>query len=104
VNAATLPLVLCSGGRQWRNVEPGGALASGSRDSSIRVWDVARGQCIGALLGHENWVRALLFHPAGKYLYSCADDKSIRIWDLSQVCNCFETQQNEIYVFFFFFL
>jgi platelet-activating factor acetylhydrolase IB subunit alpha len=35
------------------------------------------------LAGHDNWVSDLLFHPSGKYLISTADDRSIRIWDLS---------------------
>jgi WD40 repeat protein len=31
---------------------------------------------------HDNWVRSLSLHGSGKYLSSCSDDKSIRIWDL----------------------
>lgn len=33
--------------------------------------------------GHNNWVRALVFHPSGKFLLSAADDKTIRVWELS---------------------
>ena len=34
--------------------------------------------------GHDNWVRGLIFHPGGgKTIISCADDKTIRIWDYS---------------------
>ncbi len=33
--------------------------------------------------GHDNWIRALLFHPTGKYLLSASDDKTVRIWDLA---------------------
>jgi platelet-activating factor acetylhydrolase IB subunit alpha len=33
-------------------------------------------------VGHDNWVRALVFHPSGKYLLSASDDKTIRVWDL----------------------
>lgn len=33
--------------------------------------------------GHDNWVRALAFHPSGKYLLSASDDKTIRVWELS---------------------
>jgi platelet-activating factor acetylhydrolase IB subunit alpha len=58
-------------------------IATGSRDKSIRLWD-ARGTLIKTLLGHDNWVRGLVFHPGGKYLLSVADDKTLRCWDLSQ--------------------
>jgi len=33
--------------------------------------------------GHDNWVRGLAFHHSGKFLYSCSDDKSIRVWDIN---------------------
>ena len=33
--------------------------------------------------GHDNWVRALVFHPTGKFLLSCSDDKTIRVWELA---------------------
>ncbi|CZT04156.1 hypothetical protein WAI453_009603 [Rhynchosporium graminicola] len=58
-------------------------VATGSRDKSIRIWD-ARGTLIKALLGHDNWVRGLVFHPGGRYLLSVADDKTLRCWDLEQ--------------------
>lgn len=57
-------------------------LASGSRDKSIKIWDVSTGLCVLTLTGHDNWVRGLVFHPGGKYLLSAADDKTLRIWDL----------------------
>lgn len=62
-------------------------VASGSRDKSIRLWDIWSGNCIATLTGHDNWVRGVAFHPSGKFLYSCSDDKSIRIWDTS-TCRC----------------
>jgi platelet-activating factor acetylhydrolase IB subunit alpha len=58
-------------------------IATGSRDKSIKLWD-ARGTLIKTLLGHDNWVRGLVFHPGGRYLLSVADDKTLRCWDLSQ--------------------
>ncbi|KAK9424481.1 putative WD domain-containing protein [Seiridium unicorne] len=58
-------------------------MATGSRDKTIKLWD-GRGNCIKTLVGHDNWVRGLVFHPGGKYLLSVADDKTLRCWDLSQ--------------------
>ncbi len=58
-------------------------LASGSRDKSIKIWEAKSGRCVITLLGHDNWVNDLVFHPGGKYLISGSDDKSLRIWDLS---------------------
>merc|ERR1719411_796036 len=59
-------------------------LASGSRDRTICIFDLKDVTCIMTLKGHDNWVRGLCWHPAGKFLLSCADDKTIRVWDLAR--------------------
>lgn len=58
-------------------------LASAARDKVIKIWEVRNSRCVITLVGHDNWVTDLVFHPNGKYLLSSSDDKSIRIWDLS---------------------
>ena len=62
-------------------------VATGSRDKTINLWD-SRGTLIKTLIGHDNWVKGLAFHPGGKYLLSCSDDKTIRCWDLTQEGRC----------------
>lgn len=66
---------------------PAEYMATGSRDKTIKLWN-AQGTCIKTLVGHDNWVRALVFHPGGKYLLSVSDDKSLRCWDLAQEGKC----------------
>ncbi len=58
-------------------------LASGSRDKSIKIWEAKSGRCLLSMVGHDNWVTDLCFHPNGKFLMSVSDDKSMRVWDLS---------------------
>ena len=62
----------------------GTRLVSGSADNSLRIWDVATGQPIGApLLGHTARVRAVAFSPDGRRIVSGAADQTLRLWDSS---------------------
>ncbi|KAF9808857.1 hypothetical protein IEO21_07722 [Rhodonia placenta] len=75
-----------------RTKRSGTYLATGSRDKTIKIWDTQSGQMIRSLAGHDNWVRALVFHPTGKFLLSASDDYTIRVWELS-TGRCVKTVQ-----------
>lgn len=65
-------------------------LISGSRDKTIKVWDVGLGTCLFTLIGHDNWVRGVCWHPGGKYIISVSDDKTLRVWDIVNK-RCYKT-------------
>jgi len=62
-------------------------LASGSRDKTLKLWDLSTGQCLKSFAYHDNWVRGVIFHPTGKYIISCSDDKTIRVFDIKESRN-----------------
>jgi WD40 repeat protein len=58
-------------------------LATGSDDTTIRLWDVETGLLKGVLVGHADWVRALAFSPDGNTLASGGADQKIHFWHRS---------------------
>jgi WD40 repeat protein len=60
---------------------PDGRLASGSRDNTIRLWDLNTHTETACLKGHTSEVTALTVLPDGR-LASGSHDNTIRLWDL----------------------
>ena len=59
-------------------------LASGSRNRTIKLWDVASGRELRTLSGHTGDVLSVAFSPDGKTLASGAfRDYTIRLWDVA---------------------
>ena len=58
-------------------VLPGGTLASGSLDKTVRLW--REGNCVATLTGHTKRVRCLAVMPDGT-LASASDDNNVLIW------------------------
>lgn len=56
-------------------------LASPSWDKTIRVWDVASGECVIVLEGHKEVVWSVEWSPDGRRLASGSGDNTIHIWD-----------------------
>lgn len=74
--------------RQIINVQsvtltPDGRYAvSGGWDATLRVWDLAIGQCVHTLEGHSGGVSSIILTPDGRYVVSGSHDTTLRVWGL----------------------
>jgi WD40 repeat protein len=55
---------------------------SGSRDKTLRVWDLEGSQPPRVLEGHNNWVNSVTVSADGRMVVSGSGDKTVRVWDL----------------------
>ncbi|MEO0537439.1 MAG: NB-ARC domain-containing protein [Cyanobacteria bacterium P01_A01_bin.123] len=55
-------------------------LASGSHDSTVKLWSLSQGQCVQTI-HHGATVASLAWSPDGKQLASVGLDPFVRIWD-----------------------
>jgi WD40 repeat protein len=58
--------------------------ATGSFDSSIKIWDLENGRELRSLAGHVGAVKALALSPDGKWLASGGNDQTLRIWNVER--------------------
>jgi WD40 repeat protein/serine/threonine protein kinase len=72
-NWAILGLAYSPGGRH---------LASASADSSVRIWDVMRGEEIAeSPLRHAGMATSVAFSSDGRHLASAGMDRTVKVWD-----------------------
>ncbi|CAK9291622.1 unnamed protein product [Gordionus sp. m RMFG-2023] len=57
----------------------GDRVVSGSRDATLRLWDIRSGVCAGVMLGHVAAVRCVAFD--GRRVVSGAYDYTVKVWD-----------------------
>lgn len=52
-------------------------------DNCLRIWDVAKGECIRTLTGHTNWVDSVYLSQDERYALSGSYDNTLRLWEVS---------------------
>jgi WD40 repeat protein len=58
-------------------------VATANREGTIMIIDLNREEIVSILKGHEGWVQSVTFSPDGQNLYSGAEDKIVKVWDVS---------------------
>lgn len=62
-------------------------LASGSKDTTIKIWDAVRGQIVFTLSSHTQGVTAIRW-SGDDLIYSASQDRSIKVWRPSDGVLC----------------
>ncbi len=60
-------------------------LATVSRDTDVKLWDIVTGQQIGSLNAHAQPVNAVAFSPDSSQLATAGDDGFIILWNLERL-------------------
>jgi len=59
----------------------GHMLASGSWDTTIKLWNPATGELLRTLTGHSDVVQSVAFSPDSRMLASGSKDNTVKLWD-----------------------
>ena len=68
----------------------GRRVVSASYDNTLKVWDMATGECVATLVGHSEivrcgvrWVHGVAVFPDGRRVVSASDDNTLKVWDVA---------------------
>ncbi|TFK66199.1 WD40 repeat-like protein [Pluteus cervinus] len=64
------------------SVSHGQHIASGSKDTDVRIWDTETRQTTHVLQGHTGSITSISFSADGQYIVSGSSDRTIRIWNV----------------------
>ncbi|KAG2151526.1 WD40-repeat-containing domain protein [Suillus clintonianus] len=74
----------------------GQRFVTGSRDKTLRIWDVEKKKFVGGpLVGHKEEVRWVTISPNQRQIASCGKDKTIILWDAAR------SKQNLVFYYLF---
>jgi len=59
------------------------SIASASADGEVRLWNLTHRKCSASWKAHNGLVRGLCYTPDGHRLLTCSDDKTIKLWHMS---------------------
>lgn len=57
-------------------------VATANKEGTIMLFDLVTRRQLKTLSGHKGWVLSLAFSHDGKYLYSGAEDKTLKVWQI----------------------
>jgi WD40 repeat protein len=60
----------------------GKLLISCSEDLTVKIWDIASGNCLKTFIGHSGWVLDIAVSSDGSFLVSGSLDRTVKIWDV----------------------
>ncbi len=63
----------------------GSRIASGSRDYTVKVWDVATGNVVASVAGRVGYVNSVAFSPDGSRIASGGGGKTVKVWDVAEI-------------------
>lgn len=71
-------------------------ICTGSRDNTVRSWDIETGTCLCRASVSRNLVTHLCWIPGEPYVVQTSEDKTVRIWDSRdlQVAHTFPPKQH----------
>lgn len=61
---------------------PSSILASGSCDTTVKIWDPRTGQAVKTLTGHYSRINDLRISPDANLIVTSGNDNSVILWDL----------------------
>jgi WD40 repeat protein len=63
---------------------PDGKVLAAGEGQTVALWDLAGGETIRRLTGHDGAVNAVAFTPGGHTLVSAGDDATLRLWNFER--------------------